>query len=95
MRKLVSSGEESEHMFLQHCLDLGYIIVQVRDQGCYPVFLTDAEIDLYYNGFCNDTLWPLFHYITPSTQRKWGEGYSTFLIVHFTVLSVGIYFRVH
>ncbi|EER11216.1 conserved hypothetical protein [Perkinsus marinus ATCC 50983] len=41
----------------------------VRDQGCYPVFLTDAEIDLYYNGFCNDTLWPLFHYITPSTQR--------------------------
>mmetsp|Transcript_16320 Transcript_16320/g.16153 ORF Transcript_16320/g.16153 Transcript_16320/m.16153 type:complete len:210 (-) Transcript_16320:180-809(-) len=41
----------------------------VGEQGCYPVFLTDSEIELYYNGFCNNTLWPLFHYITPSTER--------------------------
>ncbi|KAF4655646.1 hypothetical protein FOL47_009343 [Perkinsus chesapeaki] len=40
----------------------------VAAEGCYPVFLTDEEIDLYYNGFCNNTLWPLFHYITPPME---------------------------
>lgn len=32
----------------------------------YPVFLSNRLIDLYYNGFSNNVLWPLFHYITPS-----------------------------
>lgn len=27
-----------------------------------PVFLTDEEITYYYEGFSNETLWPLFHY---------------------------------
>ncbi len=26
-----------------------------------PVFLTKEDIDLYYHGFSNDTIWPLFH----------------------------------
>jgi trehalose 6-phosphate synthase/phosphatase len=26
-----------------------------------PVFLSEAEIDAFYAGFCNKTLWPLFH----------------------------------
>lgn len=30
--------------------------------GVHPVFLTDEEIERYYLGFCNATLWPLFHY---------------------------------
>ncbi|MGI9626809.1 MAG: trehalose-6-phosphate synthase, partial [Longimicrobiales bacterium] len=25
--------------------------------------LTPDEVDKYYNGFCNDALWPLFHYL--------------------------------
>ncbi len=29
---------------------------------CFPVFLTRREIDKYYFGFANRTLWPLFHY---------------------------------
>ncbi|WEV42040.1 trehalose-6-phosphate synthase [Bifidobacterium sp. ESL0682] len=28
---------------------------------CIPVFLDQAEIDGYYAGYSNDTLWPLFH----------------------------------
>ena len=28
-----------------------------------PVFLSSELCDLFYNGFCNDLLWPLFHYI--------------------------------
>ncbi len=29
----------------------------------YPVFLTQTEIDRFYNGFSNRVLWPLFHYL--------------------------------
>lgn len=30
--------------------------------GCAPVFLNAREIKLYYEGYSNDTIWPLFHY---------------------------------
>lgn len=33
------------------------------DINCFPVFLNADEANLYYNGFCNDVLWPLFHYV--------------------------------
>lgn len=32
-----------------------------------PVFLTEREIDLYYEGFSNKTIWPHFHYFTEYT----------------------------
>ncbi len=28
----------------------------------YPVFLSEAQMEQFYLGFCNATLWPLFHY---------------------------------
>ncbi|MCI1785687.1 MAG: bifunctional alpha,alpha-trehalose-phosphate synthase (UDP-forming)/trehalose-phosphatase [Bacteroidales bacterium] len=28
----------------------------------HPVFLTEKQIKLYYEGYCNSILWPLFHY---------------------------------
>lgn len=34
-----------------------------EDYSCFPVFITDEQANLYYNGFCNDVLWPLFHYV--------------------------------
>lgn len=34
----------------------------LRQNNLYPVFLTDQEIDDYYHGFSNETIWPLFHY---------------------------------
>ena len=36
--------------------------------GCDPVFLPQRLVRLYYNGFCNRTLWPLFHGL-PSIAR--------------------------
>lgn len=27
-----------------------------------PVFLTEREMDKFYHGFCNRTIWPVFHY---------------------------------
>ncbi|MBM4025538.1 MAG: bifunctional alpha,alpha-trehalose-phosphate synthase (UDP-forming)/trehalose-phosphatase [Planctomycetes bacterium] len=28
----------------------------------HPVFLSDRSMDQFYHGFCNKTIWPLFHY---------------------------------
>jgi trehalose 6-phosphate synthase/phosphatase len=29
---------------------------------CQPVFLSQGDVENYYHGFCNKTVWPLFHY---------------------------------
>ncbi len=36
----------------------------IPEFNCYPVFLTQNDVENYYHGFCNRTLWPLFHYFT-------------------------------
>ncbi|MBW1712181.1 MAG: bifunctional alpha,alpha-trehalose-phosphate synthase (UDP-forming)/trehalose-phosphatase [Deltaproteobacteria bacterium] len=33
-------------------------------EGCFPVILTRLELEKYYHGFCNNVIWPLFHYFT-------------------------------
>lgn len=45
---------------------------------CLPVFLSDNEIEQYYYGFCNNTIWPLFHYFTNKTEYELGtwEAYQ-------------------
>ena len=41
------------------------LIERVREQfSSYPVFLTEEQMERFYLGFCNSTLWPLFHYFT-------------------------------
>ncbi len=32
------------------------------DFHAYPVFLTERAMEKFYQGFCNKTIWPLFHY---------------------------------
>ncbi len=50
------SGETSEE-------PRGEPDVLVRDNVRYATIdLKPAELERYYNGFCNSTLWPLFHY---------------------------------
>ncbi|HEX5797405.1 MAG TPA: bifunctional alpha,alpha-trehalose-phosphate synthase (UDP-forming)/trehalose-phosphatase [Candidatus Saccharimonadales bacterium] len=43
-------------------LDRKKIIRQLKKYGCYPIFLTKKQIKKYYDGYSNDTIWPLFHY---------------------------------
>lgn len=33
-----------------------------HESGTVPVFIKQKLADLFYNGFCNKTIWPLFHY---------------------------------
>ncbi|HSX44075.1 MAG TPA: bifunctional alpha,alpha-trehalose-phosphate synthase (UDP-forming)/trehalose-phosphatase [Candidatus Saccharimonadales bacterium] len=41
---------------------------ELKKSGCSPIFLTQSQIDAYYSGYCNATLWPLFHYF-PTKAR--------------------------
>ncbi|HEX8546231.1 MAG TPA: bifunctional alpha,alpha-trehalose-phosphate synthase (UDP-forming)/trehalose-phosphatase [Cytophagaceae bacterium] len=43
-----------------------------------PVFLSESDVELFYEGFSNSTLWPLFHYFTKHTsfvEENW-EAYK-------------------
>lgn len=47
---------------------------ELENMGYYPVYLTRKEVELFYEGYSNDTLWPLFHYfqsLTHHHQEYW------------------------
>jgi trehalose 6-phosphate synthase/phosphatase len=46
-------------------------------QNCRPVFLSRKQMDRYYLGFCNKTIWPLFHYFPLRTvyEEKFWKTY--------------------
>lgn len=50
---------------------------QTRFQS-YPVFLSEEEMEQFYLGFCNATIWPLFHYFPSYAvyQPKFWEQYK-------------------
>lgn len=45
----------------------------VARHSLVPVFLSAELHELYYNGFCNDVLWPLFHYVPLQVVTQDGE----------------------
>ncbi len=42
--------------------DKATIVRKLKSFNCYPVFLTREQIQKFYEGYANDTVWPLFHY---------------------------------
>ncbi|MBE0664277.1 MAG: bifunctional alpha,alpha-trehalose-phosphate synthase (UDP-forming)/trehalose-phosphatase [Candidatus Aminicenantes bacterium] len=36
----------------------------------WPVFLSETEMENFYHGFCNRTIWPLFHYFTSYVEYE-------------------------
>lgn len=40
------------------------VVTKTKEQKCIPVALTAEEIQGFYYGFSNRSLWPLFHYFT-------------------------------
>ncbi len=42
-----------------------------------PLSMTDEEIELFYEGFSNGTLWPLYHDVVakPEFHREWWDSY--------------------
>ncbi|MBF9237655.1 bifunctional alpha,alpha-trehalose-phosphate synthase (UDP-forming)/trehalose-phosphatase [Hymenobacter sp. BT683] len=49
-------------LYVQDESEEEYVREQLAEDSMAPVFLTEAEIRDYYEGFSNGTLWPTFHY---------------------------------
>lgn len=54
------------------------ITQDLEDRKMKPIFLTDDDIKNYYEGFSNETIWPLFHYFIENTKysREFWEHYQ-------------------
>lgn len=57
--------------------DLEAVGAEMRKSGVVPVFLTRAEMDGFYEGYSNSTLWPLLHYMVERAKfsNDWWEAY--------------------
>jgi len=51
----IATNKISEHQKQQ-------ISNKLKEQNCHSVFLSAKDIQNFYYGFCNKTIWPLFHY---------------------------------
>lgn len=43
-------------------------LTQALGSDYFPVHLTEEQMENFYDGFCNKTLWPLFHYFPSLTE---------------------------
>lgn len=58
--------------------DKQQITKKLREFGCHPVFLSRDQVGKFYNGYANDTIWPLFHYFQSYAQydKDYWEAYK-------------------
>lgn len=61
----------------------------LRKDGYIPVFLTKEQIDGYYDGYANGTLWPLFHYF-PHHSDWQDTDWHTYEVVNNLFAEVAI-----
>lgn len=46
---------------------------ELAKENCLPVFLSEKQMEQYYLGFSNKTIWPLFHYFP--TRTIWEDSF--------------------
>lgn len=63
----VGTSDISEKKIIKHT---EYGSINYENFLLHPVFLPRITKDKYYNGFCNNTIWPLFHYFPSYTKYK-------------------------
>ncbi|HOX85604.1 MAG TPA: bifunctional alpha,alpha-trehalose-phosphate synthase (UDP-forming)/trehalose-phosphatase [bacterium] len=53
------------------------IAAALEKESAFPVFLSRREIENYYEGFSNKTIWPLFHYFLEQViyDKRYWETY--------------------
>lgn len=56
------------------------IVTELTKHNCSPVFLSQRQLDDYYNGYSNTVLWPLFHKLRPQDRpgKKRDKWYKTY-----------------
>jgi trehalose 6-phosphate synthase/phosphatase len=42
----------------------------LADFNAHPVFLSERSMQKFYHGFCNKTIWPLFHYFSSFAEYE-------------------------
>jgi len=47
------------------------IIDNLKEHNCHSVFLSAKDVRNFYYGFCNKTIWPLFHYFPLYTAYEY------------------------
>lgn len=54
------------------------ILEKLASNNLFPVFLSERDVKDYYHGFCNGTIWPLFHYFPAYTlyNKKFWKAYN-------------------
>ncbi len=50
--------------------DVARIEAVLAEENCVAVHLTQEEVNQYYEGFSNETIWPLFHYFTEFAEYR-------------------------
>ena len=45
-------------------------------RGCIPVWIDPEMFELYYNGYSNNVLWPLFHYVPMPVESRLADTNS-------------------
>ncbi|HEY5152354.1 MAG TPA: bifunctional alpha,alpha-trehalose-phosphate synthase (UDP-forming)/trehalose-phosphatase [Candidatus Saccharimonadales bacterium] len=60
------------------------IVAELEKHNCYPVFLSQRQVDDFYNGYSNSVLWPLFHNLSRQaaavdgdTRKRWWRAYRS------------------
>lgn len=51
---------------------------ELSDLRAAPIYLSQADITRYYEGFSNGVLWPLFHYLTDRVEREAWQNWRTY-----------------
>lgn len=41
---------------------------KLKSYGCFPVFMSKDQVKNFYEGYSNDTIWPMFHYFQSLAQ---------------------------
>jgi trehalose 6-phosphate synthase/phosphatase len=62
------SGMASDELTAEEATQIGETLR--RDHKSVAVDLSSTELDLFYYGFCNRTVWPLFHYFPTYTEYE-------------------------
>ena len=60
------SGLAADELSPEEAAEIGEALK--RDYKSVAVDLTGEDLDLFYYGFCNRTIWPLFHYFPTYTE---------------------------
>ncbi|MBI4614127.1 MAG: bifunctional alpha,alpha-trehalose-phosphate synthase (UDP-forming)/trehalose-phosphatase, partial [Planctomycetes bacterium] len=61
----------------------GRVVQALAELRAIPVFVPDPLMDRFYNGFCNGTIWPLFHYFSENARYE-GDCWESYVRVNET-----------